>query len=74
MSVDLLQEWAIVSGKIKEHPNNKAKWKTNFRCALESQKMFKKIADNSKDLDDPHKVYRIIRPQGKLNLLLLFSP
>ncbi|KAI7811757.1 IFN-regulatory factory 7, partial [Triplophysa rosa] len=65
--VKIFKEWAIVSGKIQVNPNNKAKWKTNFRCALEGQKMFQKIADNSKDQDDPHKVYCIIHPQGTQN-------
>ncbi|KAA0724228.1 Interferon regulatory factor 3 [Triplophysa tibetana] len=65
--VKIFKEWAIVSGKIRENPANKARWKTNFRCALEGQKMFMKIADNSKDQDEPHKVYCIINPQGTQN-------
>ncbi len=62
-----LQAWAVVSGKINEHPNDKAKWKTNFRCALHSLKNFEMLEDHSKDQDDQHKVYRIIRPQSELN-------
>ncbi len=62
-----LQAWAVVSGKINEHPNDKAKWKTNFRCALHSLKNFQMLEDHSKDQDDQHKVYRIIRPQSELN-------
>ncbi|XP_056595896.1 interferon regulatory factor 7 isoform X2 [Triplophysa dalaica] len=72
--VKIFKEWAIVSGKIKENPANKAKWKTNFRCALEGQKMFKKIADNSKDQDKPHKVYCIISPQGTQNAEPIQNP
>ncbi|KAJ8003040.1 hypothetical protein DPEC_G00165230 [Dallia pectoralis] len=57
----IFREWAVVSGKIKEHPNDKAKWKTNFRCALNNlSKRYKMIEDHSKDSDDPHKVYQII--------------
>ncbi|KAL2093509.1 hypothetical protein ACEWY4_010821 [Coilia grayii] len=57
----IFKEWAIVSGKIYENPNDKAKWKTNFRCALSSLKtQFKQLQDNSKDSVDPHKVYQVI--------------
>lgn len=59
----IFREWAIVSGKIVENPNDKAKWKTNFRCALSSlTTQFERVSDASKDSDDPHKVYRIINP------------
>ncbi|XP_051545530.1 interferon regulatory factor 7 isoform X2 [Myxocyprinus asiaticus] len=62
--IKIFKEWAVVSGKINEHPNDKAKWKTNFRCALHSLKNFQIVHDNSRDPDDPHKIYRIIRPQN----------
>ncbi|XP_073687877.1 interferon regulatory factor 7 [Garra rufa] len=62
--VKIFKEWAVVSGKISEHPNDKAKWKTNFRCALHCLKTFQMLEDHSKDPDDQHKVYRIIRPQN----------
>ncbi|XP_058622814.1 interferon regulatory factor 7 isoform X2 [Onychostoma macrolepis] len=62
--VKIFKAWAVVSGKINEHPNDKAKWKTNFRCALHGLKNFKMLEDHSKDQDDQHKVYRIIRPQN----------
>ncbi|NXW84420.1 IRF3 factor, partial [Alopecoenas beccarii] len=32
-------------------------WKTNFRCALTSTRMFVLLEDRSKCGDDPHKVY-----------------
>ncbi|NWX03687.1 IRF3 factor, partial [Caloenas nicobarica] len=32
-------------------------WKTNFRCALTSTRMFVLLEDHSKCGDDPHKVY-----------------
>ncbi|XP_036431658.1 interferon regulatory factor 7 isoform X1 [Colossoma macropomum] len=60
----IFREWAVVSGKICEYPNDKAKWKTNFRCALHSLKQFEMVHDNSKDSEDPHKIYRIIRPDN----------
>ncbi|XP_043083477.1 interferon regulatory factor 7 [Puntigrus tetrazona] len=62
--VKIFKAWAVVSGKISEHPNDKAKWKTNFRCALHSLKNFKMLEDHSKDQDNQHKVYRIIRPRN----------
>lgn len=55
----IFKGWAVVSGKINDNPNDKAKWKTNFRCALNNLKRFKMVEDNSKG-DDPHKVYQII--------------
>ncbi|KAF1406120.1 Interferon regulatory factor 3, partial [Spheniscus humboldti] len=32
-------------------------WKTNFRCALRSTRMFVLLEDRSKCGDDPHKVF-----------------
>ncbi|XP_076861853.1 interferon regulatory factor 7 [Brachyhypopomus gauderio] len=63
----IFREWAVVSGKIKDYPNDKAKWKTNFRCALHSLKQFEKLEDRSKDEEDPHKIYRIVGQQNLEN-------
>ncbi|XP_072322230.1 interferon regulatory factor 7 isoform X2 [Scyliorhinus torazame] len=52
----IFKAWAIVSGKFTEGPR---KWKTNFRCALNSNDSFTLIDDNSKESSDPHKVYAI---------------
>ncbi|XP_066526049.1 interferon regulatory factor 7 isoform X2 [Hoplias malabaricus] len=60
----IFREWAVVSGKICEYPNDKAKWKTNFRCALHSLKQFVLVYDHSKDSEDPHKIYRIVHPDN----------
>ncbi|NWQ98008.1 IRF3 factor, partial [Burhinus bistriatus] len=38
-------------------PEDPAKWKTNFRCALRSTRMFMLLEDHSKCGDDPHKVF-----------------
>ncbi|KAJ0069687.1 hypothetical protein NL108_011974, partial [Boleophthalmus pectinirostris] len=58
--------WAVASGKINDFPNEKARWKTNFRCALNNlHSRFKLIKDNSKDPDDPHKIYEIISPEKR---------
>ncbi|XP_026032205.1 interferon regulatory factor 7 isoform X2 [Astatotilapia calliptera] len=57
----IFRAWAVASGKINEFPNDKARWKTNFRCALNNLSVrFKMVKDNSKNSDDPHKVYEII--------------
>ncbi|MEQ2271648.1 hypothetical protein XENORESO_007200 [Xenotaenia resolanae] len=57
----IFRAWAVASGKINEFPNDKARWKTNFRCALNNLSLrFKMIKDNSKNQDDPHKIYEII--------------
>ncbi|NXU86659.1 IRF3 factor, partial [Xiphorhynchus elegans] len=32
-------------------------WKTNFRCALRSTRMFRLLRDHSKCGEDPHKVF-----------------
>ncbi|CAL1595458.1 unnamed protein product [Knipowitschia caucasica] len=61
----IFKAWAVASGKIYEFPDDKAKWKTNFRCALNNLKrQFKMIQDNSKNTDDPHKIYEIISTEG----------
>lgn len=58
------QAWAVASGKINEFPNDKARWKTNFRCALNNLSVrFKMVQDNSKNSDDPHKIYEIINTE-----------
>ncbi|KAM3869985.1 interferon regulatory factor 7 [Diretmus argenteus] len=60
----IFRAWAVASGKINEFPNDKAKWKTNFRCALNNlTKRFRMIMDNSKNSDDPHKIYEIINTE-----------
>lgn len=57
----IFRAWAVASGKINEFPNDKARWKTNFRCALNNLSVrFKMMQDNSKNSDDPHKIYEII--------------
>lgn len=37
----------------------RAGWKTNFRCALRSTRLFLMLQDNSGDPVDPHKVYAL---------------
>lgn len=37
----------------------RAGWKTNFRCALHSTRLFTMLQDNSGDPVDPHKVYAL---------------
>ncbi|NXT95075.1 IRF3 factor, partial [Anhinga rufa] len=51
--------WAMVSGRYEGYPEDPAKWKTNFRCALRSTRMFVLLEDRSKSGDDPHKVFAI---------------
>ncbi|XP_059916549.1 interferon regulatory factor 7 isoform X1 [Gadus macrocephalus] len=61
----IFRAWAVASGKIHEFPNDKAKWKTNFRCALKNlNKRFRMTKDNSKNSDDPHKIYEIINREA----------
>ncbi|NXJ61857.1 IRF3 factor, partial [Rostratula benghalensis] len=51
------QAWAKASGRYEGCPEDPAKWKTNFRCALRSTRMFRMLEDHSKRGDDPHKVF-----------------
>lgn len=68
-----LQAWAVASGKINDFPNDKARWKTNFRCALNNlSERFKMVQDNSKNSDDPHKIYEIINTGCKAILICSF--
>ncbi|KAF7224741.1 interferon regulatory factor 7 [Nothobranchius furzeri] len=63
----IFRAWAVASGKINEFPNDKARWKTNFRCALNNLTMrFKMIKDDSKNPDDPHKIYEIVNTEYKI--------
>ncbi|KAK9516901.1 hypothetical protein VZT92_024809 [Zoarces viviparus] len=60
----IFRAWAVASGKINEFPTDKARWKTNFRCALNNLSVrFKMTRDNSKNSDDPHKIYEIINTE-----------
>ncbi|CAI5763180.1 interferon regulatory factor 7 isoform X1 [Podarcis lilfordi] len=52
----IFQAWAMVSGKYNEGEPNPAKWKTNFRCALNSTKRFEEVESEYPD----YHVYRII--------------
>uniref|UniRef100_A0A673BJM7 Interferon regulatory factor 7 n=1 Tax=Sphaeramia orbicularis TaxID=375764 RepID=A0A673BJM7_9TELE len=76
----IFRAWAVASGKINEFPNDKARWKTNFRCALNNlSTRFKMIKDNSKtNNEDPHKIYEIINTESKmitsLCSLLILNP
>lgn len=64
------QAWAVASGKINDFPNDKARWKTNFRSALNNlSERFKMVQDNSKNSDDPHKIYQIINTGCKSILI-----
>nr|XP_028591258.1 interferon regulatory factor 7 isoform X1 [Podarcis muralis] len=52
----IFQAWAMVSGKYNEGVLNPARWKTNFRCALNSTKRFEEVESEYPD----YHVYRII--------------
>nr|XP_046250879.1 interferon regulatory factor 7 [Scatophagus argus] len=66
----IFRAWAVASGKINEFPNDKARWKTNFRCALNQLSVrFKLIQDNSKNSDDPHKIYEIMNTDYNYEIL-----
>ncbi|XP_061825968.1 interferon regulatory factor 7 isoform X2 [Nerophis lumbriciformis] len=66
VDTQLFHDWAVVSGKIHEFPDNKARWKTNVRCNLNNITCFKMIEDNSKSTS-PHKIYEIINTKGYQN-------
>ncbi|XP_075019045.1 interferon regulatory factor 7 isoform X2 [Calonectris borealis] len=57
--LEVFKAWAQVSGRYEGCPEDPAKWKTNFRCALRSTRMFVLLEDHSKCGDDPHKVFAI---------------
>ncbi|XP_068255228.1 interferon regulatory factor 7 [Nyctibius grandis] len=57
--LEIFKAWAKASGRYQGSPENPAKWKTNFRCALTSTRMFRLLEDHSKCGDDPHKVFAI---------------
>ncbi|XP_076200385.1 interferon regulatory factor 7 [Aptenodytes patagonicus] len=58
--LEVFKAWAKVSGRYEGCPEDPAKWKTNFRCALRSTRMFVLLEDRSKCGDDPHKVFAIV--------------
>uniref|UniRef100_A0A8C8ADW8 Interferon regulatory factor 7 n=1 Tax=Otus sunia TaxID=257818 RepID=A0A8C8ADW8_9STRI len=57
--LEVFKAWAQASGRYEACPEDPAKWKTNFRCALRSTRMFVLLDDRSKCGDDPHKVFAI---------------
>ncbi|NXI58419.1 IRF3 factor, partial [Chloroceryle aenea] len=57
--LEVFKAWAKASGRYEGCPEDPAKWKTNFRCALASTGMFELLEDHSKRGDDPHKVFGI---------------
>ncbi|CAB1323054.1 unnamed protein product [Coregonus sp. 'balchen'] len=65
----IFRAWAVVSGKINTHPNDKAKWKANFRSVLNNlTKRFMMVEDHSKDSDDPHKHDDLLKLVDTLDL------
>ncbi|XP_010184815.1 PREDICTED: interferon regulatory factor 7, partial [Mesitornis unicolor] len=58
-NLEVFRAWAKASGRYEGCPEDPAKWKTNFRCALRSTRMFVLLEDRSKCGDDPHKVFAI---------------
>ncbi|KAM6322056.1 LOW QUALITY PROTEIN: interferon regulatory factor 7 [Podargus strigoides] len=58
--LSIFKAWAQASGRYEGSPEDPAKWKTNFRCALRSTRMFQLLEDNSKCGDDPHKVFAVV--------------
>ncbi|XP_051885522.1 interferon regulatory factor 7 isoform X2 [Pristis pectinata] len=57
----IFKDWAIASGRFSGvDASDPPRWKTNFRCALNSNESFRKLADHSKESSDPHKVYCIV--------------
>ncbi|XP_074903941.1 interferon regulatory factor 7 isoform X2 [Buteo buteo] len=57
--LEVFKAWAQASGRYEGCPEDPAKWKTNFRCALRSTRMFRLVDDRSTSGDDPHKVFAI---------------
>ncbi|KAM9266901.1 interferon regulatory factor 7 [Cariama cristata] len=58
--VEIFKAWAKVSGRYEGRPEDPAKWKTNFRCAMRSTGMFVLRENHSRCEDDPHKVFAIV--------------
>ncbi|XP_032894427.1 interferon regulatory factor 3-like [Amblyraja radiata] len=57
----IFRDWAIASGRFNgQDADDPPKWKTNFRCALNSNESFRMLTDLSKESTDPHKVYCIM--------------
>ncbi|KAF6727826.1 Interferon regulatory factor 7 [Oryzias melastigma] len=64
--IQIFRAWAVASGKINQFPDNKARWKTNFRCALNIlSKHFRMVEDNSKIQHDPHRIYEVINLESE---------
>ncbi|XP_071617694.1 interferon regulatory factor 7 isoform X2 [Heliangelus exortis] len=57
--LEVFKAWAQASGRYEGCPEDPAKWKTNFRCALRSTRMFVMLENNSRCEDDPHKVFAV---------------
>ncbi|XP_072281842.1 interferon regulatory factor 3-like isoform X2 [Pyxicephalus adspersus] len=59
----IFEDWAIVSGCYdpKSHKPDPARWKRNFRSALNQKDSIHLITDNSAHATDPHKVFKITR-------------
>ncbi|XP_072281841.1 interferon regulatory factor 3-like isoform X1 [Pyxicephalus adspersus] len=64
----IFEDWAIVSGCYdpKSHKPDPARWKRNFRSALNQKDSIHLITDNSAHATDPHKVFKITRKDTEL--------
>ncbi|XP_061628913.1 interferon regulatory factor 7 isoform X1 [Phyllopteryx taeniolatus] len=60
----IFHAWAVVSGKISTFPNDKARWKTNFRCNLNNHSLHFKLIEDKSKTTEPHKIYEIINTKS----------
>ncbi|XP_006877067.1 PREDICTED: interferon regulatory factor 7, partial [Chrysochloris asiatica] len=70
----IFKAWAVARGRwpasscagaqLTPEAQERAGWKTNFRCALNSTRLFVMVKDNSGDPVDPHKVYALSSALG----------
>lgn len=77
----IFKAWAVARGRWPPSGGNlpppeaeaaeRAGWKTNFRCALNSTRSFRIHRDNSNDPDDPHKVYTLNLELGSTEALAM---
>lgn len=72
----IFKAWAVARGRwppsrlegdrLPPEAAERAGWKTNFRCALQSTRRFVMLRDNSTDPADPHKVFELSpTPRGR---------
>ncbi|KAM5132169.1 interferon regulatory factor 3-like [Mantella aurantiaca] len=74
--INIFKGWAIASGCYdpKKHEPDPARWKRNFRAALNQKNTIRMVANNKSNNVNPHKVFEITREDSESFVVVPSEP